>query len=96
MPKKQTRCTEVCCVRPPPLKDRELYPFPEFMWEFPCRQWRNIYFTWPLKGDWEYDKLAYACREASNRWQNAFEFECIGDLDAVDFTVAVFSMTWQL
>lgn len=66
------------------------------MWEFPCTVWHGILFMWPLREGVTFDKLAWAVKGASQRWEDAFEFKLIGDLDEVDFTLAVFAMAWEL
>lgn len=71
--------------------------FPLSVIGFPREQWDNVPFVWPIFDDTsELDKCQWAGKEASLRWRNAFDNRDMGELDVVDFAVAVFDKADEL
>lgn len=64
---------------------------------FPRTNWHRIHFADPETPYWHpRQKTEWACRQASRRWAAAFDAGDLGNLDSIDFDVAVLDHVSQV
>lgn len=93
-----TACTDPCCGAPVPLSERTPCHFPDHYWNFP-RSYNNAELPLvhpPIPQGQYRRKAVHASKTASIKWKNALATGSIGNLDDVDFALAVFDMAEQL
>lgn len=90
-------CKDECC-RPSKRMSRPTKPMPADYWDFPATDAGDspplAYL--PLRAGSFRRKAVAAGSVASAKWKAAFNSQDIRDLDGVDFTLAIFAVTYRM